>query len=358
MSKKKEKIRVLLIDDSIIVLNSLFKILEREDQIQIVGTAKDGEEGVLKAIELNPDVITLDINMPKMDGRFCLQHIMEKCPTPCIILSKATQIGATESFELLELGAVDFIGKPSKKEIDRKISSVANLLIKKIKLASTIELKNVLQQTNQPHILIDKDEDHEEQKKQKEREGVLVIGSSTGGPQTLSNIIAHLPGDFPFPVIIAQHIPENFTLAFSERLNKLSHLHVKEGQNREVIKPGTVYIAPGVKNIIIKKVNDHHIIKIVTDTEDLNLPNINKLFLSASECFGKKTIGIILTGMGDDGSNGLKEINNSGGLTMAQDPNEAVIGGMPSAAKKAVPTCVVMNSEKIIPFLVDFIGER
>ena len=132
MIKKIEKIRVLLIDDSLIVLNSLLRILQKDEQIEIVGMAKDGEEGVLKAIELAPDVITLDINMPKMDGRFCLQHIMEKCPTPCIVLSKTTQIGALESFELLELGAVDFIGKPSKKEIDRNISSIANIIIKKI----------------------------------------------------------------------------------------------------------------------------------------------------------------------------------------------------------------------------------
>ena len=137
----------------------------------------------------------------------------------------------------------------------------------------------------------------------------------------------------------------------AERLNKLSHIQVKEAVNREVIRPGNVYVSPGGKNILIKKVNDDYIIKISTDDEDLNLPNINKLFSSASECFGKNSFGVILTGMGEDGSKGLKDIKDSGGLTLVQDPNDAVIGGMPSAAQKSVPSCFVMNSEKIIPFL-------
>ena len=352
MNSKDEKIKVLLIDDSVIVLNSLLKILEKDKQIEIVGMAKDGEEGVLKAIELNPDVITLDINMPKMDGRFCLQHIMEKCPTPCIILSKATQLGALESLELLELGAVDFIGKPSRKEIDRNISLVANIIIKKIKQAKSIELKKLLKQTNHDHVEVEKKDFSYEKD---EYEGIVTIGSSTGGPQTLSNMISHFPENFPYPIIIAQHIPENFSKALAERLNRLSHLQVKEAENREIIKKGTVYVSPGGKNILIKKVNNDFIIKIVSSKDDLNLPNIDKLFMSASECFGKKSVGIILTGMGDDGSNGLKLIKDSGGVTLAQNPNEAVIGGMPSAAKKKVPNCFVMDSEKIIPFLISFI---
>ncbi|MDC0254389.1 chemotaxis-specific protein-glutamate methyltransferase CheB [Bacteriovoracales bacterium] len=352
MNKKEDKIKVLLIDDSVIVLNSLLKILEKDEQIEIVGMAKDGEEGVLKAIELNPDVITLDINMPKMDGRFCLQHIMEKCPTPCIILSKATQLGALESLELLELGAVDFIGKPSRKEIDRNISLVANLIIKKIKQAKSIELKKLLKQTNHDHVEVDKKKFSYEKD---EYEGIVTIGSSTGGPQTLSNIISHFPENFPYPIIIAQHIPENFSKALAERLNRLSHLHVKEAENREIIKKGIVYVSPGGKNILIKKVNNNFVIKIVSSKDDLNLPSIDKLFMSASECFGKKSVGIILTGMGEDGSHGLKLIKDSGGVTLAQSPNEAVIGGMPSAAKRKVPNCFVMDSEKIIPFLVSFI---
>ena len=357
MIEKIQKIKVLLIDDSLIVLNALLKILQKDEHIEIVGMAKDGEEGVLKAIELNPDVITLDINMPKMDGRFCLQHIMEKCPTPCIILSKATQIGALESFELLELGAVDFIGKPSKKEIDRNISSIANIIIKKIKQASEIELKNVLRQTDKPNVEID-EPPQEFPEDQSETQGVCVIGSSTGGPQTLSNIISDFPKDFHIPIIIAQHIPENFSNAFAERLNKLSHLIVKEAINRETLRPGYVYVAPGGKNITLKKVNNQTIIKITKSENDLNLPNINKLFSSASDCFGHKTIGIILTGMGEDGSVGFKDIKKTGGITLAQDPADAVISGMPLAAKKMDPTCFTMNSEKIIPFLIDFLGAK
>jgi two-component system chemotaxis response regulator CheB len=285
---------------------------------------------------------------------------MEKCPTPCVIISKTTQHGATESFELLELGAVEVIGKPSKKEIDRNISSIGNIIIKKVKQAKYVDIKKILQQINQPHVILDKGPIQRKEKSfsQSEQEGIVVIGSSTGGPQTLSHIISHIPEDFPFPIIIAQHIPENFSNAFAERLNKLSHIQVKEAVNREVIRPGNVYVSPGGKNILVKKVNDDYIIKISTDDEDLNLPNINKLFSSASECFGKNSFGVILTGMGEDGSIGLKDIKDCGGLTLVQEPTDAVIGGMPSAAQKAVPSCFVMNSEKIIPFLVNFIRGR
>jgi len=332
-SLHKRKIKVLVVDDSAFMRKAIRQILESDPLIEVAGIARDGQDALEKLEELNPDVVTLDINMPRMDGLTCLRHIMATHPLPVVMISSLTQEGARETFRALELGAVDFIPKLSgtisldigkqKNEIIAKVKAAAFVRVKKGEGLSTLKVVR-------PKISVRKPE----------RIGVIpqkvvVIGVSTGGPQTLMKIIPYLPKDLRAALLIVQHMPPNFTRAFAERLNNASALEIKEAEAGDVIEEGRGYLAPGDYHMTVAKraLGKGTIIRLSKEPSNtLHRPSVDVTMFSVAELYGENTVGVILTGMGSDGAQAMKEVKRRGGKTIAQDEESSIIFGMPKAA--------------------------
>ena len=333
-------VNVLVVDDSAFMRNTLTSMISSDPEIKVVGIARNGIEAVDKVAELKPDIVTLDVEMPRMNGLEALKHIMAKTPVPVLMVSSLTDEDAKETLEALDLGAVDFIPKnlsdlsvnivKIKEILIDKIKNIAKkgIVLKKKKIATkTLEMPKISQETGH------------------RKTGIVVIGTSTGGPKALQNIVTRIPEDFPVPILIAQHMPPAFTGPFAERLNSLSKISVKEAENGESVKKGTAYIAPGRGHmgIIRKKVTQTSIIISEDDGSHIYKPSIDVLMLSVVEGFSGQVLGVILTGLGNDGSKGMKEIKNKGGRTIAESEESCIVYGMPKAivdagiADKIVP---------------------
>jgi len=317
--------RVLVVDDSALVRMAVSDLLKNAG-IE-VETAKNGKEAIEKLMEFRPDVITLDINMPVMDGLSALKVIMERRPTPVIMLSSYTKEGAKETIEALKLGAVDFIPKPDGVLAD--YSAVADELIRKIYAVAEnspilIRLQN-LKKLREGVV--------RRKWKKKSKDLCVLIGSSTGGPTALEMIIPRLPADLPAPVFVVQHMPPGFTTQLAERLDNISEIKVKEAENNEKVKDGVVYIAPGGYHMKLGKALNVVRIKIV-EGKPVNAvkPSIDVTAESVVEVYGGNVIGVILTGMGQDGAYGMKRIKDMGGYTIACSEDTCVVFGMPKAA--------------------------
>lgn len=341
--------RVLVVDDSALVRMAVTDILSKAG-IEVVDTAKNGKEAVEKTIKLKPDVITLDIKMPVMDGLTALKLIMEKQPTPVVMLSSYTTEGAKETLEALKLGAVDFIPKPSGAIVD--LSPIEHELVEKVRMAATTSL-NILRLQNLKRI---KGEVVRGNWKVKTKDVCVLIGSSTGGPSALEMIIPRLPADIPAPVFVVQHMPLGFTKQLAERLNSISEIEVKEAENNEKVKDGIVYIAPGGYHMKVRRAINVVRIKIV-DGEPVNAvkPSVDVTADSIIQAYGGNVVGAILTGMGEDGAYGMKMIKDRGGLTIACSEDTCVVFGMPKAAIEIGGIVEVKPvfeiAEKIVRFL-------
>ncbi len=342
-------IRVLVVDDSAFVRLTVTEIL-KEAGMEVVGTAKNGKEAVEKVMKLKPDVVTLDINMPVMDGLTALKIIMEKCPTPVIMLSAYTKEGAKETFEALKLGAVDFVTKPQGALAD--LSSIADELIEKIKIAVEVS-PNILRLQNLKRF---KGEVVRGNWKKCRSDLCVLIGSSTGGPSALEQIIPRLPADFPAPIFVVQHMPPMFTQQLAERLDSISELEVKEAENNERVRNGVVYIAPGGKHMKVRRALDIVRIKIV-DGRPVNAvkPSVDVTAESVVQAYGSNVIGVILTGMGNDGAYGMKLIRTAGGKTIACSEDTCVVFGMPKAAIELGAIDVVKPLYEIAEQIVRFV---
>ena len=318
-------IRVLVVDDSALVRVALTDILNKTKDIKVIDTARNGKEAIEKVLKLKPDVITLDIKMPVMDGLTALKIIMEKQPTPVIMLSAMTKKGAKETIEALKLGAVDFIPKPS---ASYDLSTIADELIQKIRAVATTT-PNIIRLQNLKRF---RGEVVRGCWNKCKGNICVLIGSSTGGPSALEQIIPRLPSDIPAPIFIVQHMPPNFTQQLADRLNSISEVEVKEAENNERVKNGVAYIAPGGKHMKVRRVFDIVRIKIV-DGKPVNAvkPSVDVTAESVVQSYGGNVVGVILTGMGSDGAYGMKMIN-AGGLTIACSQDTCVIFGMPKAA--------------------------
>lgn len=341
-------IRVLVVDDSAFMRKAITAMLQEDPEIKVIATARDGVEAVELAEKLKPDIVTLDVEMPRMDGITALKEIMQKCPVPVIMLSSLTTDGAKVTLEALELGAVDFIPK-NLAELSVNIVKIKGILLEKIKTIARkgIVRKRPLRQTVEvPRMEILKTRITGERKV-----GIVSIGTSTGGPKALQEIIPKLPKDFPTPVVIAQHMPPNFTKPFAERLDQLSQLSVKEAEEGEPLKPGIVYIAPGRGHM---KINRRGIETYVTISEDreefIYRPSVDVLMSTVAECYPGRTLGVILTGMGSDGAKGCKKIKETGGRVFAQSEDTCVVYGMPRAVVEAG------LADKVVP-LEEMAGE-
>jgi two-component system chemotaxis response regulator CheB len=341
------KIRVLVVDDSPIMRKLISDILKNDPEIEVIDTAKTGKEAIEKAKSLKPDVITLDIEMPEMDGISALKILKKETPqTKVIMFSSLTQEGAKATIECLALGAYDFVPKPSTKSFYESIKKIEQDLIPKIKSITPLEkIKSIYKA---PYIA---------PKIKKGIYKVCGIGVSTGGPQTLIKIIPELPPNFPAPVLIVQHMPPIFTKQLAERLNSLSRLRVKEAEEGELIKDGVVYIAPGDYHMEVKKENALVKIKLHQGPpRNFCRPSVDELFESLAEIYNGNTLALILTGMGSDGKEGAKKIKEKGGVVLAQDAESSVVFGMPKAVIEEGLADEVVNLSKIPERLKDLFG--
>ena len=339
-----DKIKVLVVDDSTVMRKLISDILKNDPQIEVVDTAKTGKEAIEKAKNLKPDVITLDIEMPEMDGITALKILRKEVPqTKVIMFSSLTQEGAKATIESLALGAYDFVPKPSTKSFLESVKKIEQDLIPKIK--SVVPLKKIKLIYKPIQIT---------PKIKKGIYKVCGIGVSTGGPQTLLKILPKLPPNFPAPILIVQHMPPLFTKQLAERLNSLSRLRVKEAEEGEFVKDGVVYIAPGDYHMKIKKENSLIKIKLHQGPpRNFCRPSVDELFESLAEVYNGKTLALILTGMGNDGKEGAKKVKEKGGVVLAQDAESSVVFGMPKAVIEEGLADEVINLSRISERLKD-----
>lgn len=310
-------IDVLIVEDSAFMRKVLSEIMEGDPEIRVLDSAVNGLEGVKKASLLKPDVITMDVEMPNMDGIEAVKEIMKICPTPIIMVSAYTKKGAQKTIETLISGAVDFVEKPGG-PISLNIREIKEEIIEKVKIASKANLKTV---SKKKQISL---------KKKSMGDSLVIIAASTGGPKIISAILKKIPDDFPAPIIVIQHMPGTFTKAFAKRLNEHSPLSVMEAKEGTLLKKGTAYIAPGDFHLEIDynrriKLNKKPSLHGVRPSADITMN-------SASENFDGNLIGIVLSGMGKDGSIGVRNINKRGGFVIAQDKDTSIVYGMPKSA--------------------------
>jgi two-component system chemotaxis response regulator CheB len=326
MKPDMKKVRVLVVDDSALMRKLIPQMLEADSSIEVVGTAMDGNFCLKKIEELRPDVITLDLQMPGMNGIDTLKEIMRRNPLPVIVVSSHSTEGASVTFKALGLGAFDFVTKPQ--DASAHMADAAKELIAKIKAAA--ECKFVRPGLSRPAAPAEK---ASAGKTAPPASKLVAIGISTGGPQALEYLLSQLPPDFPGAIVIVQHMPEGFTEMFAHRLDELCSLRVKEAQSGDVLQAGRVLICPGSRHIRVKRLTMGDIV-VLNDEARVNghRPSVDVLFQSAAAEFGAQAVAVIMTGMGDDGAEGLGAVKKAGGVTIAQSEESCVVYGMPKAA--------------------------
>jgi two-component system chemotaxis response regulator CheB len=320
-------IRALVIDDSAFNRVTLARMLASEEDVEVVATAINGEEGIKQVLKSRPDVITLDLEMPVMDGFAFLRWLMANHPTPVIVVSSRSSDKSV--FKALELGAVDFIAKPGGR-VSPRLEEIQSDLLGKVRQATNVRLDNVrkrIRDEEPPRVSTGK-----VQLRADLRVDLVVIGCSTGGPPALQSLLQSMPL-LPLPFVVAQHMPPNFTRLFAERVNRLTHYRVKEAEDGETLQPAVVYVAPGGRQTEIKRMGETMTIRVFDKrADDLYAPSVNCLFDSASEVCGERLVAVILTGMGDDGTAAIQRVRARGGRTIAESAATAIIFGMPGEA--------------------------
>lgn len=330
-------IRVLIVDDSAFMRNALGKMLSSDPEVVVVGTARDGVDALEKIDQLKPDLVTMDVEMPRMDGIETLRRIMATSPLPVIMVSSLTVEGARATLEALEIGAVDFLSK-NLSDLSVNILQVRDVLLEKVKQVGRRHARQGLRPpVRPPRAPVDATARPGTEYRKERRIAVVAIGTSTGGPKALQDVIPKLPKDFPVPVIVVQHMPPAFTAPFAERMNELSGVKVKEAEEGETLKPGVVLVAPGRGHLSVRRGRvGECCVTIDENRPDLIYrPSADVMMLSVAEVFPGRALGVILTGMGNDGEKGMRAIRASGGRTLAQNEETCVVYGMPKAAVDA-----------------------
>jgi two-component system, chemotaxis family, protein-glutamate methylesterase/glutaminase len=324
------RIKVLVADDSAFMRRALTAILEAEGDIQVIATARNGEEAVAKTLALNPEVVTMDVAMPGVDGLEAVRRIAAQAHVPIIMVSALTKAGAETTFQALELGAVDFVAKPDSAYAN--IDDVSRDLIEKVRGCA-----------GRAHVVIGEPLDPATLARAKPRARVkhcpyecVAIGASTGGPVALSHLIPALPQEFPAAILVVQHMPVGFTGALAKRLDGLAQMHVREGRDGMTLEPGAATIAPAGKQLALRRSGSQVTLELREDADDsLHVPSVDVLADEVSKAYGKASIAVILTGMGRDGAVGLKKLKAAGGYVVGQDEATSVVYGMPRAAALA-----------------------
>ena len=321
-----KKIRVLVVDDSALMRKRISDMINSDEECEVVATARNGEEAVKSVSVIRPDVITLDIEMPRMDGVAALKYIMSEWPTPIVIVTAFSEYNGEETIKCLEYGAVDLVMKPSG-VISLDINKINNELLTKVKAVSNVNPKIL-----RPILM-------ERLPFQKKREGVtanklIAIASSTGGPRALAEVLPRLGPDIGAGIVVIQHMPEGFTYSMAERLNWESKITVKEAEDGEPIKQGKALIAPGGFHLTVESHGrGSEVVKLQKGPKEHGVcPSADVTMKSVAPIYGKNGLGVILTGMGNDGVDGLKAIKQFGGRTIAQDKSTSIVYGMPKSA--------------------------
>lgn len=350
----KDQVRVLIVDDSMFMRRAVERMLSDSPDITVVGAAINGRDAVDLACRLQPDVIVMDVNMPELNGLEAVEQIMTRCPAPVLMLSTLTKSGAVTTIRALELGAVDFIDKTSAGGW-MDIYALAAVLRDKVLAVAyagvsappSAEALRVPRETFSPPM--------ERPISTSAGIDVIAIGASTGGPRALTEILPHLPGDLRAGVVVAQHMPPGFTSTLADRLNGRCPLEVREARNGDPITPGTILIAPGGEQMWVERIDNTLRVHISPNTEDLlHHPSIDMLLESVAAVVGSRAVGVILTGMGDDGTEGLRKMRDAGARTICESAKTAVIYGMPRAARAAAEQILALD--EIAPALVQLCG--
>ncbi|NOX18494.1 MAG: chemotaxis response regulator protein-glutamate methylesterase [Chlorobi bacterium] len=351
-----EKIRILIVDDSAFMRKSLSIMLGSDPDIEIVDTARDGLDGYEKAVKLKPDVVTLDIEMPRMDGLTALKKIMKDAPTSVIMVSSLTTEGAEATLSAMESGAVDFIAKEMS-FVSVNIAGIKAELVGKVKaIVKQKRFKSRLSRIHSAAALGKTTASASAPKGKLPQMGykAVALGISTGGPLSLQKVIPHISEKIRTPIFIVQHMPPKFTRSLADRLNNMSKVNVKEAENGETVKSGTVYIAPGGFHLNLKSGlgGEKRIIIAEEPSNTLHRPSVDVMMNSVIKEYGKFTLGVIMTGMGHDGTEGVKELKKLGGHCLAQDEASCVVYGMPKSIVDAGLADQIAPLEKI-PFLIN-----
>jgi two-component system chemotaxis response regulator CheB len=329
---------VLVVDDSRASRAAVGRILEGRGGAVIVGAASDGEEALREVLRLEPDLVLLDLQMPRMDGFTFLRLLMARRPTPVVVLSSHSR--RTDAFKALELGALDFLAKP---EEGASFDTVADALLEKCELLRSLRIENLAvagmsRATPRSPGLAEPDR-------------VVAIGASTGGPQALQRLLGALPGDLPAAFVVAQHLPEQFTAAFAERLARTTSFSVQEASEGDVVAPGRVLVAPGARHLEVRRDPAGTLRAAVAPPELLaprqECPSVDRLFASVARAVGHRACAVVLTGMGHDGRAGVVAVKASGGLTLAESQESAVVYGMPQAAAESGALDELLPLERI-----------
>ncbi len=339
--------KVVVADDSAFMRLVIARVLNEDDEIEVVGMASNGAEAVELVKSLRPSVVTLDVEMPIMDGLTALELIMRDCPTPVVMVSALTKEGAEVTMKALQLGAVDFIAKPSG-SISLDFHKVKNELVGKVKAAARAKLK--ILPTLKPLRLI-----QAVSSEAPKEWAAVVIGASTGGPAAVRYVLSQLPSNLPAAVLLVQHMPVGFTKFFADNLNQVSALPVHEARDGETIQPQKVYLAPSGFHLLVERGGR---LKLDTSPPLHNVrPAADKTFDSAANVFKQKCIGIVMTGMGSDGAIGLLTVKELGGRTMVQAPETCVIPSMPESALKLGAAQESVPLEKLPQRITEVVNE-
>ena len=323
-----ERIRVLVVDDSALMRKLIPRILSGDPNIEVIGTAMDGAFALKKIEELKPDVVTLDLEMPRMDGIEALRMITRKHQIPVIVCSTHSKQGAYSTFKALALGAIDFVAKPQEAAAGH-LETIAAELIEKIKVASRVSSHKVATYTLPEPVPVTKNRGRAAHPPNR----IVAIGISTGGPNALQYLLSQLPGDLPACILVVQHMPEGFTEMFARRLDECCALDVQEARSGDLLLAGRVLVCPGNRHLMVRRMPRGDM-AVLSDAPPVNghRPSVDVLFHSVAQEFAAAAVGVLMTGMGEDGAEGMGAIKVAGGVTVAQSEDSCVVSGMPRAA--------------------------
>jgi len=358
----RDTINVLVVDDSSFMRKSLSTLLSHDPQIEVIGTAPDGRFALKKLEQMCPDVITLDVEMPGMDGITTLAKIMEQRPTPVLMVSSLTQQSAAVTMQALDLGAVDFVAKPSG-QISLDIDTVSGPIIAKVKAAARADVRKLMRRTagtptpaEWGSAPVPKPEPPA--RPRPELGGpvtqLVAVGVSTGGPTTLMSILPKLPADLPASIMLVQHMPGGFTRSFAERLDQVSSIRVKEAEHGDQLRNGSAFVAPGGNHMTVTSERTLRISKEPHDT--LHTPSVDVMMQSVIQVFGPRAVGVLLTGMGKDGAESMAALRRRGAHTIAESEKTAVVYGMPREAAARGGAEFVVPADHVAEKLVELVG--
>jgi two-component system chemotaxis response regulator CheB len=356
MTAMREKITVLVVDDSAFMRKVISDMLSHDTEIEVVGTAKNGADAIEKTQQLKPKIITLDVEMPVMDGITALEKLLELDPAPKVImLSSLTNNGGEATIRALEAGAVDFVPKPTVSIVHFNVDDIKQDLIRKIKSAVISNTLQIARKTTIPVRATISQKDSS--LRQNSLKYIIAIGTSTGGPRALQEVIPFIPAHIPAAILIVQHMPPGFTKSLANRLDGLSEINVKEAENGDVLKPGWAYLAPGDYQMLLTKASGEYRIGINQDPQMTgHRPSVNYMMNSVAACGHSNLIAVMMTGMGNDGSEGIKKIKRLGGKTIAQNEETCVVYGMPRSAVLAGAIDKVVPLNEIAKEIIKLTG--